>query len=158
MRRLPVALVALLAFVAVAHADWSARQTDFGLTAYGETKIPPGTPAIRWNVLAVGVFCGPRGFNPGKPSVYLYGIDADRMSNGKPMQGALTVDGQDTGLTLRNIGDVMAAGISADVARSLMAARTVTVTLKDYNSPNPDVVEMTGAKPALERALRTCLK
>lgn len=159
MRRAMVVLAALLASGANARAEpWAARPTDFGLTAVGEMKIAPGTPASQWNVLAVGLFCGTRAFNSGKPSLYLYGISHDRMANGKPVRATLKVDGADTDLSLRMVADAVAAPVTADLVRSIMTARTVAVYVSDYVSPNADMVDMTGARPAIERALRRCLK
>lgn len=162
MRRWVAGLIGLggpLAWCAPAQAEpWTAKRTEFALAAVGETRIAPGTPATQWNVLAIGLFCGTRAINPGKINLYLYGIGDDRMATGRPIRATLDVDGRRTDLDFRAAHDVMVSPVSADLVRSLTGARSVSVSVADYNSPKPDAVDMTGARPAIARALRGCLK
>src|SRR5262245_26576500 len=82
---------------------WTARTTDFGLTAVGTVDVAPNTPATDWNVLAVGLFCGTPKLGPqvsaGKIYFYLYGISADRSASGKPLFATVTADGTAADLT-----------------------------------------------------------
>jgi hypothetical protein len=156
-------LIALLASAAAAETTpWSARTTDFGLTAVGTVDVAPNTPATKWNVLAVGLFCGTPKLGPqvsaGKIYFYLYGIAADRGATGKPLQATVTADGAATDLTFGFLNDAAVTAVAPEFARRLMAARSASVLVKDYNSPDPDAVTMGGAAKAIGSALQRCLR
>ena len=155
-------LIALHASAAAAETTpWSARTTDFGLTAVGTVDVAPNTPATKWN-LAVGLFCGTPKLGPqvsaGKIYFYLYGIAADRSATGKPLQATVTADGAATDLTFGFLNDAAVTAVAPDFARRLMTARSASVLVKEYNSPDPDVVTMGGAAKAIGSALQRCLR
>jgi hypothetical protein len=160
---LSAGLVALQTSLAWAEqVPWLARTTDFGLTALGNIDVAPGSPATKWNILSVGLFCGTPKLAPrlsaGKIYLYLYGIGADRSSTGQPLDAAVAIDGQSTDLKLGFLDDVAVTDVPADFVRRLMDARAASVLVKDYNSPDPDVVVMDGAAKAIRSALQRCLR
>lgn len=152
-----VGLVGMGAAMAAAQAEpWSVRRTEFALVAVGQTKVAPGSTA--WNVLALGMFCGTRGLNPGRINLYAYGIGADRLATGAPVRARVEIDGQGIDMALRPVEDIAVSPIAAEVAHRIMQARSVSITLTGYGSPRPDVVDMTGAGTAIARGLKTCLE
>jgi hypothetical protein len=154
------AWIGLLVFgagISAAHAEpWAVKRTEFAQVALGQTKVAPGSTT--WNILALGLFCGTRGLNPGRINLYAYGIGADRLATGIPIRAIIAIDGQDLDLTLRPVEDIAVGPIDADVAQRIMRARSLSVTLTGYGTSRPDVVDMTGAAAAIGRGLKNCLR
>jgi hypothetical protein len=156
LRRVALGAVLFLAVgLSSAAADdaWESKRTPFGRTAVGLTKTSPSALAKEWNVLAVGLFCGARN----QIQMYLYGISDDRMSSG-PVQASVTVDGAMKEFTFRHQEDAVVSTVPADFVRAFMRAKTVSVQVKDYNSPNPDALSMEKAPAAIRSALSGCFK
>jgi len=159
----PALSACLLAFqTLVAWAEtrpWIVNKTDFGPTAIGVVDGGP-TPrlATEYNINAVGLFCGVALINPGKINFYLHGIDYDRSVTGEPLKATVVVDGNATDLTFGWWYEHAVVAISADFTRKLMAARSLSVLVKDYNSAKPDIVNMDGSAVAIRTALRRCIR
>jgi len=155
---LSACLVAFQTLVAWAETHpWIVNKTDFGPTAIGSVEGGP-RPETEYNIGNVGLFCGVPMINPGKINFYLYGIGYERSSTGEPLKATVVVDGVTTDLTFGWWYDIAVTAISADFAGALMAARSLSVLVKDYKSPNPDVVNMDGSAVAIRTALRRCLR
>jgi hypothetical protein len=152
--RAVAAFACLLALASPAAADpWEAKKTPFGLTALGTTTVSPNAASTDWNVLAVGLFCA-----RGQTNMYLYGIAHERMSNGQPVRAVVTVDGAASEFAFRHQHDAVVAAIPAELVRALIAAKSASVQVKDYNSAKPDTLDMAKAGTAIRTALRSCLK
>lgn len=144
----------LFANARVACAEpWVSRSTDFGPTAVGTTSIPPNTLATRWNVLAIGLFCV-----RSQPHLYLYGIGNDRVATAVPVRASIELDGIVVDFTFWEALDAVSTPVPPQFLKAILAAKNVSVQVKDYNSPNPDVVDMANAPAAIRTALRTCYK
>jgi hypothetical protein len=152
-----VGLLVFAAGMAAAYAEpWAVKRTEFAQVALGQTKVAPGSTT--WNVLALGLFCGTRGLNPGRINLYAYGIGADRLATGVPIRARIAIDGQELDLALRPVDDIAVSPIDADVARRIMRARSVSVTLTGDGTSRPDFVDMTNAAAAIGRGLKNCLR
>jgi hypothetical protein len=151
-RRAMLAAVALLATPALAQQNepWELKQTPFGRTAVGLTRVAANGTA---NVLAVGLYCGRT-----QPRMYLYGLSDDRMANGKPVAATVTVDGEANDFSLQLQHDAVVVPVRADFVRTLTRAKVVTVAVKDYDPPLTDTLNMDKAATVIPAALRLCLK
>ena len=130
--------------------------TDFGLTAVGEADIKPGAPQATWNILAIGLFCDLRQRKPSPVRFYVYGLSADRLGSDRPVNVTVTVDGRAYDLVLRPLNDVALAPVEVAFVQSLMWGKQVAVSIKDYNSPNPDRINMDYAVVSIRTALKVC--
>jgi hypothetical protein len=93
---------------------------------------------------------------PPRINVYVYGLDALRLASKLPVEATFTLDGRATNFVLRPYNDVALGPVDAAFVCSLMMARDATVSIKDYNSPDPDRIKMDGAAGAIRSALRGC--
>jgi len=154
-------LVALALFASPALAQqtdpWEVKDTPFGRAAVGSTNVGPNAPAKSWNVLAVGLFCGDRKVGPRSINLYLYGISDERMRKGA-VEAIVNVDGTVHPFRLQHINDAVVTTVSPEFVRAFIKAKAVSVLVKDYESPNPDTINMDKAAAAIPLALRPCFK
>jgi hypothetical protein len=149
----------LVVQVSVALAEpWAARTGTHGMTASGSTDVAAGTLASKWNILSVGLFCGSPKLGAGKVNFFMYGIGIERSSAGSPLDATIVVDGAPTDLTFSFFDDLAVTAVTADFVKRFMSARSVSVLVKDYNSPNPEAIVMEGAAAAIQTALKRCLR
>jgi hypothetical protein len=131
---------------------------EFGQAAIFETDIARATPSSQWNVVAAGLFCGSRKLYPGRIVLYIYGIGADRLANGQPIAATFDVDGKPAELGFRPYQDVALAPVEAGFVRDLLSAKTASISIKDYNSPNADRFKLDGADGKVRSALKKCYR
>jgi hypothetical protein len=106
----------------------------------------------------MGVFCGSAKFYPNKIVANVYGISYDRLKTGEPLAGTFIVDGKITQLLLQPYADVALTPVDADFVKNLLHARAASVSIKDYNSPEPDPIKLDDAETKLRSALKACYK
>jgi hypothetical protein len=134
-----------------------ARQTAFGTTALFEADIPDGLRAAEYNINNLGLFCGTPAIHPGRPVVYLYGFDYQRLQTGKPIQAAFDIDGKIIELTMKPFDDVVLAPIDGDFVRSFARAKSVVIQVKDA-VPRPDRINLEHVETRVKSALKKCFK
>jgi hypothetical protein len=131
---------------------------ELGEAARFETDIAPSTPSNQWNVVAAGLFCGSRKLYPGSIVLYIYGIGADRLSDSQPIAATFEIDGKPTPLAFRPYNDMALAPVEAGFVRDLLNARSASIRIKDYNSPNADRIKLDDAASKVRSALKRCYK
>jgi len=131
---------------------------EFGQAAIFETDIAPATPSNQWNVVAAGLFCGSRKLYPGRIVLYIYGIGADRLANGQPIAATFDIDGKPAALAFRPYADLALSPVETGFVHDLVNAKSASVSIKDYNSPNADRFKLDGADPKVRSALKKCYK
>jgi hypothetical protein len=131
---------------------------EFGEAAIFETDIAPATPSNQWNVVAAGLFCGSRKLYPGRIVLYIYGIGADRLGDSQPIGATFEIDGKPTPLAFRPYNDLALAAVETGFVRDLLNARSASIRIKDYNSPNADRLKLDGADGKVRSALKKCYK
>ena len=149
-------LSACLLVLQAPRASAQAGPWDFNITHLGPTAVGKADgAAMEWNITGVGLFCGGPRINPGKINFYL---SPWRISTNEVLTATVVVDGSAADMKFRGWQDLAVTSVSADFARRLMAARSLSVLVKDYRSPNPEVIKMDGSAFAIRRALGGCLQ
>jgi hypothetical protein len=131
---------------------------EFGQAAILDADIAPATPSSQWNVLAAGLFCGSRKLYPGRIVLYIYGIGADRLANGQPIAATFNINDKPVALAFRPYGDVALSPVEIDFVHDLLNAKSASISIKDYNSPNADRFKLDGADSKVRAALKKCYK
>jgi hypothetical protein len=131
---------------------------EFGPQAIVETDIPPGTPATKWNIVSLGLFCGSAKVHPGKIVLFVYGFGAEALQTGKPLAANINVDGKEMRLNLQPYGDVALAPVNSDFVRRLSHAHSASVRMIDYNSPDPDQLKLDNLASMVKSALPACFR
>jgi hypothetical protein len=150
MKTLAVALLlAGLAGCADANADY----------AKFDTHNMPGTPATNeFNTTGVGLFCGSEKLHGGKIVVYVYGIGFERLKTGEPLAATFDIDGKATEFSLKPLGELALAPTTPAFVRSLLHARSASVSIKDYVSPAPEKISLDNAESKVRSALKKCCR
>jgi hypothetical protein len=68
------------------------------------------------------------------------------------------MDAKPTPLTFRPYEDAALAPVEADFVGSLLKARTASIRIKDYNSPDADRLKLDDADSKIRSALKKCYK
>jgi hypothetical protein len=131
---------------------------ELGQAAIFETDIAPSTPSNQWNVVAAGLFCGSRKLFPGRIVLYIYGIGAERLSDSQPIAATFDVDGKPTPLAFRPYNDLALAPVETGFVRDLLNAKSASISIKDYNSPNADRIKLDDVGNKVRSALKKCYK
>lgn len=134
-----------------------ARMTPFGMTALFDADIPDGLRPTEWSVGNLGLFCGTKAIHPGRPVVYLYGIDYQRLSTGKPLQASFDIDGKITEPTMTPFDDVALAPLDGDFVHRFVRARSVSIQVKDV-VPRPDRIKLDHVETRVKSALKKCFR
>src|SRR5262249_3643095 len=123
-----------------------------------ETNIAPSTPSNQWNVVAAGLFCGSRKLYPGRIVLFIYGVGADRLRDSQPIAATVGDDGKPTPFTFRPHNCIALAAVETGFVRDLSNARSASISIKDYNSPNADRIRLDDAGNKVRSALKKCYK
>jgi hypothetical protein len=131
---------------------------EFGQAAIFDADIAPATPSNQWNIVAAGLFCGSRRLYPGRIVLYIYGIGSDRLANGQPIAATFDIDGKPAALAFRPYNDLALSPVETSLVRDLVNAKSASISVKDYNSPNPDRLKLDGADAKVRSALKKCYR
>lgn len=131
---------------------------EFGEAAIFGIDVAPATPSNQWNIVAAGLFCGSRKLYPGRIVLYIFGIDAQRLGDQQPIAATFDMDGKPTPLAFRPYNDLALAPVEAGFVHDLVKSRSVSVRIKNYNSPNADRINLNDANNKVRSALKKCYK
>jgi hypothetical protein len=95
---------------------------------------------------------------PGRIVLYIFGIDAQRLGDQQPIAATFDMDGKLTPLAFRPYNDLALAPVEAGFVRDLVKSRSVSVRIKNYNSPNADRINLNDANNKVRSALKKCYK